>query len=230
MTTLYRKSGIYAIRCLPTGRTYVGSAVCLGGRRRMHLRELQGQVHCNVLLQRAWNKYGEQAFTFEVLEFVPERTLLIEREQHWIEHEHTLAQQGGFNIAPRAGSQLGFRQSPEAKAKVSRATKEIKRSVEARARIGAAHRGKVVSPETRKRQSAAQKRRFATLGISQETRSKMSATRARPGIAYAPNGEVYTFASLPQFCEQHGLCYSVMSRVAAGARPAYRKWRCVFSS
>jgi hypothetical protein len=36
-------------------------------------------------LQNAWNKYGEDNFYFSVLELVPDKDKLIEREQYWID-------------------------------------------------------------------------------------------------------------------------------------------------
>ena len=63
-------SGVYQIRCIPTGKIYVGSAVNLSKRQRDHVNSLRQGDHENVYLQRAWDKYGEENFEFTVLEFV----------------------------------------------------------------------------------------------------------------------------------------------------------------
>ena len=55
-------SGIYVIRNLVTGKIYVGSAVIIGKRVYEHRRLLMLGTHGNRLLQRAWAKYGSDAF------------------------------------------------------------------------------------------------------------------------------------------------------------------------
>ena len=61
-------SGIYMITCTTNKKIYIGSTCNLYNRRRDHFSALRQKRHGNPYLQRAWNKYGEQAFTFEVLE------------------------------------------------------------------------------------------------------------------------------------------------------------------
>ena len=63
-------SGIYAIVHIETGRKYVGSAVNLTKRWNIHRHGLRNKKHHSAALQRAWDKYGEAAFSFEVLEVV----------------------------------------------------------------------------------------------------------------------------------------------------------------
>src|SRR5215216_6770850 len=77
-------SGIYQIRCIPTGKIYVGSAVNLRKRQRDHINSLRRGNHENTYLQRAWNKYGEANFDFTILEFVDASDLLY-TEQVWID-------------------------------------------------------------------------------------------------------------------------------------------------
>ena len=81
---MYKKvTGIYAIR--QGEKVYYGSAVCTSGRINMHKRELRTGTHPNVHLQRAYNKHGVEAFTFEVIELC-ERKDLRTREQHYIDN------------------------------------------------------------------------------------------------------------------------------------------------
>lgn len=106
------QSGIYEIRHINSGRVYVGSARCIPCRWRLHLFYLKKGKHHSSYLQRSWEKYGEDAFAFAVLEAcTPEQ--LIEREQHWIDSTGCIDRAKGFNRAPRAGSQLGFKHSEE---------------------------------------------------------------------------------------------------------------------
>ncbi len=63
------RTGVYCIRNGQNGKVYVGSTSrSLTGRQKDHLNNLRGDRHINRHLQHAWNKYGEEAFTFEVLE------------------------------------------------------------------------------------------------------------------------------------------------------------------
>ena len=76
-------SGIYLItvkRCPLPARGYIGHSSNLKERERDHLSLLRRNRHPNIRLQRAWRKYGEQAFAFSVIE-VCSVDVLIQREQ-----------------------------------------------------------------------------------------------------------------------------------------------------
>src|SRR5216684_1737979 len=60
-------SGIYKITCTANKKIYIGSAVNLYHRKGQHFSDLRQNKHHNPIMQNAWNKYGEQAFIFEVL-------------------------------------------------------------------------------------------------------------------------------------------------------------------
>lgn len=63
MRTVY----IYAL-ALSDGRSYVGSTFNPELRRKAHFALLRRNAHHSPRLQNAWNKYGEGAFLFSVLE------------------------------------------------------------------------------------------------------------------------------------------------------------------
>jgi group I intron endonuclease len=154
------KSGIYAIRCARNGKLYVGSAVNLVVRWKAHQNALAAQRHHSIRLQRAWNKYGRDTFTFEVVELVePER--LIEREQFHIDAYRSASPSIGFNICPKAGSTRGAILSDEAKRKMSEAAKRA-RTPELRARVSAILKGRSLAPEHRANVVAASSQRFRT--------------------------------------------------------------------
>ena len=88
--------GIYAIRCLPTGRAWVEVSPNLASAQNSQYFQLRQHLHRNHDLQAAWNQYGEQAFAFEVLETIPHdtpalnlRDLLKQRKQAWEQFEAT---------------------------------------------------------------------------------------------------------------------------------------------
>jgi group I intron endonuclease len=96
-------SGIYEIRCIPTGKIYIGSSVNLPARWSRHRLTLRQGTHKNKYLQLAWSKYGHEAFEFSVLEFVSEADLL-SSEQKWIDKTGCVNRKIGFNIYDKAGS------------------------------------------------------------------------------------------------------------------------------
>ena len=58
--------GVYIIRNLHTGKVYVGSSNNVLWRFWWHKNQLRKGEHTNEHLQNAWNKYGENAFSFEI--------------------------------------------------------------------------------------------------------------------------------------------------------------------
>lgn len=97
------RPGIYQIRCTRNKKVYVGSAVNLRTRWENHLRDLKNGRHHNLHLQQAWNRYGGEAFEFEVLEHV-DIELLLGAEQRWIESTGCTNRTLGFNVRSQATS------------------------------------------------------------------------------------------------------------------------------
>ena len=160
-------SGIYAIWNVNTGRPYVGSAVCIRVRWMEHRKFLRAQRHHSPKLQHSWAKHTEAAFKFEVLEFVADPSDLVGREQHWMDALDAV--QGGYNCAPRAGSQLGYKHSEESRRRMSEAGKR-------RAAKGILNgKGRIVSDEARAKMSAAARARKSP-PPSDETKAKISAS------------------------------------------------------
>jgi group I intron endonuclease len=138
------RPAIYKI-LLIDGRCYVGSATSFDARRRRHLHDLRHNKHHSIKLQRAWNKYGEECFVFEVLEWC-EKSDLVKREQFWLD---TL--QPVFNIELIARSSLGRKHSEETRFKLSIIAAHIqkgrKHSNESRLKRSLALRGRKPSPQ-----------------------------------------------------------------------------------
>lgn len=165
--------GIYTITCLGNGRVYVGSSIDINRRFRHHRRDLQEGRHKNVLLSRSWNKYGEDAFLFAIVEVVTDRNLLIEREQWWIDCLNSANRRDGFNLSPRAGSSLGVKHSEDARLRMSKAMKgkSHPHTPESRRKISEALRGRKQSAEHTQRSSESRRGR----PISEEVKQKISA-------------------------------------------------------
>lgn len=118
------QSGIYQIRNLVNGKVYIGSAVNLKKRIYRHQYELKKNKHTNDYLQKAWDKYGEENFSFEVIEIIDAKDSLIEREQLWLDKFESYKRKNGYNICPIAGSSLGTRHSEETKKLIGQRSKE----------------------------------------------------------------------------------------------------------
>lgn len=149
-------SGIYLIKNATSGRVYVGSALRIERRFNEHRSTLRRGKHRSQVLQRAWNKYGEEDFTFEI---VADESRLIEREQWWIDDLKSTSHANGFNICAVAGRTVGRPHTEETKAKIAaKATGRIL-SEETKAKMSVARKGQKRSMEVRARMSAAAKKR-----------------------------------------------------------------------
>lgn len=142
-----KKTGIYVIRHIVTGKLYVGSAKDIDNRWAVHRKQLREDRHHSPKLQNAWRKYGEDAFVFEVIETTAPDAM-IEREQFYLDQTHSADRDGGYNVVRKAGSPLGFKHGPEMCAKVSAAHKGRKFTDEHRAKISAALKGRKPSDQT----------------------------------------------------------------------------------
>lgn len=111
-------SGIYQIRNIVNGKVYVGSSVNLRKRKNGHLSTLRNNKHSSTHLQRAFNRYGEDAFVFEVLE-ICDVDEIEERETYWILTKSANNHDFGYNSRFYVESNLGFRHTEESKRKIS---------------------------------------------------------------------------------------------------------------
>lgn len=91
--------GVYKITNIANGKLYVGSSKDIEYRWRQHKDELNRGVHGNSHLQRAWNKYGENSFKFEIIEKC-EPFIQFEREQFYLDTLNPF-DDNGYNIVRR---------------------------------------------------------------------------------------------------------------------------------
>lgn len=171
--------GIYTITHVASGRCYVGSAVNLRKRWNLHRANLNNGTHHNPHLQQAWKKYGVDAFTWEVIENVADKSALIQREQFYLDTLHP-----EFNHCKIAGSRLGSKQSPEAVTKTRAKLTGRKRHPEEIAKTSAACKGRTISEEQRAKisqsltgQKFSNERKAAIAGrkLSEEHKAKLAA-------------------------------------------------------
>ena len=113
---IFKESGIYKITNFINNKSYIGSGSSKNGvQKRLvhHKYTLISNTHCNKFLQRAFNKYGIENFTIELLEATNKLNTL-EKEQYYFD---TLKPE--YNILEVAGSPKGKKHSMETKKKMS---------------------------------------------------------------------------------------------------------------
>lgn len=104
--------GVYKITNTVNDKFYIGSASSDGGFRKRwneHKSGLRNNRHPNKYLQQSWNKYGEDAFEFEIIEVVYD-DIILGREQYYID---SLEPQ--YNLCKIAGNTKGRKLSDEQK-------------------------------------------------------------------------------------------------------------------
>lgn len=109
---LNNKSGVYGFINLKNGKIYIGSGFNI---YRRFLDHIAGRAS-NLLLQRAFKKYGLESFSFVVYEFCSyEISGIIEAENKYISY---FPFEMLYNLTPAAGSLYGYKHTEEAKAKM----------------------------------------------------------------------------------------------------------------
>lgn len=104
-----KSAGVYWIKNLLNGKTYVGSSANLKRRICNHIRLLRNDKHPNKHLQGAYNKYGENVFEFAILEICDAiKDTLLYLEQKYIDEINP-----EYNKCPKAYSLLGFKHTKE---------------------------------------------------------------------------------------------------------------------
>jgi group I intron endonuclease len=112
-------SGIYLIINNVNNKIYVGSSVNINKRKNRHYSELKNGLHKNKHLQNAWNLYGEENFTFNIIQYNINKSDLIKLEQHYIDKYNSYDREHGYNICPVAYSTTNYKHGDEIKKEMS---------------------------------------------------------------------------------------------------------------
>jgi group I intron endonuclease len=186
---LMKLPGVYAIVHLASGRRYIGSSNDVPVRWKGHRSDLRRGVHHATTLQNAWNKDGEAAFGFVVLEDVPDLAVRIAREQWYID---TTSEP--YNVLEIAGQgpPPGRTKSPFTCARLSAALKGKVRSAEHCRHISEAKRGKknpAHGDKIRGKKASAETRakmRESHLGLKYSDASRAKQSAALKGRTFTP--------------------------------------------
>ena len=163
--------GIYIITHKDSFKRYVGQSIDITDRLSGHWRQLKSGKHDNSYLQRAYNKYGRDAFTVSTIECAED--LLTKIEQSMLDQWSNL-----YNICKIANvppSQKGKKRKPRTAEHTTNLSNALKgkrgpqcrpRTAEHKAKIAAALTGRPTvrkdykhSEETKAKMCLAQQRR-----------------------------------------------------------------------
>ena len=166
---------IYQIRNTINNKIYIGSTNNIRKRWNNHRSKLNNRKHENQYLQLAWQKYGELAFEFTIIEEVNDQNR-IEREIYYLNEKKSYERDIGYNFDKNPTDKSGTNNSFYGK-KHSEQTKQKLREI-------ANNR----SPELKKLMGAKNK------GVNNKS-TKLSIEIARQIRAEYASGE-YTYEKL----------------------------------
>jgi group I intron endonuclease len=146
-------SGIYKIICGKNNKFYIGSSKNIDKRFQWHKSRLKNNTHCNIHIQRSWNKYGPTCFSFCIIEEVDINNLLY-KEQYWINKTKSYKREIGFNLAKDVlRPRLNVKNSKKTRLKISLALKGRKipwlHTKEVQKKIAISNTGRRVSRKTK---------------------------------------------------------------------------------
>lgn len=168
---LSAQPGVYRIRNLRTGKTYVGSSDDMADRCKRHLRLLHQGRHHSLKLQRSFDKHGEAAFEFKPLLVCAVKDLLF-FEQRALDAFDAVRR--GYNVAATAGAPMrGRTHTTRTKEKMSGASLGKKKAPEHAKAIGDGKRGEPLSARNRQGIKESWKTR-RLVPVSEETRRRLS--------------------------------------------------------
>lgn len=108
------KIGVYQIKNLVNNKIYIGSTTqSFIKRLSVHLNHLYKGTHHSIILQRAWDKYGEENFEFSILELCKNNSIVLEREQYWLDKLKPYNRNIGYNILTKSNNSQGYRHTEE---------------------------------------------------------------------------------------------------------------------
>lgn len=164
--------GIYSITNIIDGKIYIGQTSNLKRRKYEHFYCLKKNKHRNSRLQRAYNKYGEENFIFNILE-VCNREELDDREDYYMKKYNSMQKGVGYNLM---GVEFKhYTHSKETRIKISESNKGKKLSLEARQKLSESKKGSKMPRE------AIEKMRITKIGKfkgEENVCSKISNTEA----------------------------------------------------
>lgn len=113
--------GIYEIKNVSNEKSYIGSSKNINKRFTQHKFELKYNRHHNLYLQRAWNKYGENNFDFNIIEECDE--FLLEKKEQWYLSNYNNGKLYNIGVVSGGDNISSHPNNEEIRKKMSQATK-----------------------------------------------------------------------------------------------------------
>lgn len=129
--------GVYSITNKLNNKKYIGKSDNIYVRWDEHRKDLNKCVHHNKHLQRAWNKYGEENFIFEIVEKCKNDDIAYQRERYWVRYYDSF--KNGYNMNEGGTGGLGYTHTEENIEKMSKLQKERMKNPKAREKLSQAH-------------------------------------------------------------------------------------------
>jgi group I intron endonuclease len=198
-------SGIYKIVNRVNGKYYIGSSKDIYDRWKEHKQYLIHKYHPNDYLQHAWNKYGEDAFDFVIIE------KLLENELKNIEQKYLDKIKGTPSIAYNLRyDAVGGEMSEYSKKKIGDKNRGKKRTIEARLKMSLSAKNRPpTSKETKHKISLSKignkNHNFGKI-LSKETKLKLSKSNGGKNNPKF-NSTIYTFKNKYTNEIFTGVCY-----------------------
>lgn len=220
---------IYKIINAINNKFYIGSAVKFTRRKATHLRMLRAGRHSNKHLQAAWDKYGEAAFVFAVVEEVSDSADILMTENVWLKAH--VGKEHCYNIAMDATAPtLGMTGD-----KSYRYGKLYPHTEETKLKIGETSKGRTFTDEVNKRKTA----HLHGKPKSIEVRAKISKTLSGAGnpnygkprsvefkekvskaiIAVLPSGAIMEFPSITMLRSALDITPPTVNRALKAGKP-----------
>lgn len=114
--------GIYMIKNQYNDKVYIGQSKDIKHRWSTHRTELNANRHVNRHLQGAWNKYGANMFTFEILEECAQDQLDI-KEKYYINLYNSYI--NGYNLDKGGNGVVGFKHTEDQLKKMRKASNPL---------------------------------------------------------------------------------------------------------
>lgn len=223
--------GIYRILCTKNGRYYYGSSIDLMARWNQHKKLLKKNNHHNNILQNHWNKYGELAFVFEIVEHVSKEILKNVEDEYlckYVGSSNCMNIMTSSNNLPSNTGFAGKYHSEETKKKISIAMKGRKHSEETKQRIGMANIGHAARSGRNHPLYGKKRNEFSKNHPMKKIETRLKNAMAHgsvPVTLISPNGEEFTVINRSEFSRQHNLSRKQLNKVINKLIDNYRGWK-----
>lgn len=202
--TLPKTYGVYKITCLVNNKVYIGSSINLYSRLNSHKSKLNKNKG-NINLQKDFNKYKINNFTFTTLETNKSinKYEIYKKEEYYINKYKSNKIEFGYNIS-----------------NVSENGNNIF-SVETKIKISQSRIGTKMSDSTKERISIANKNKKPTqYAINCAVKS-----REKTATLISPDNKIFKITNISKFCREYNLNQSCISDLINKKRKHHKNWR-----